>query len=290
MKKDFSQIATVTIEFKNLKGEPFYCDVRRLNRINFSFFDKSTCILVCPGFMAYKDWGPYQYYGNKFAEAGFVSVVMNYSHSGIKEDVSKITDYDNFASNTVTQELIDMNIVIESIAEGMFSEYGVDENKIIILGHSRGAANAIITAARDKRIKALVTWAAIADYDRWTEHQKKEWKKSGYLPRKKDFEANPLRMDVSFLDDIEINKDKFNLIAAAQKVKVPWLIVHAEEDLLAKITEAEQLHNASNKSTTEFIRLKKLGHLLGVEIPFDDSNPAINNVLDLTINWMHKNI
>jgi hypothetical protein len=206
MKKDFSQIATVTIEFKNLKGEPFYCDVRRLNRINFSFFDKSTCILVCPGFMAYKDWGPYQYYGNKFAEAGFVSVVMNYSHSGIKEDVSKITDYDNFASNTVTQELIDMNIVIESIAEGMFSEYGVDENKIIILGHSRGAANAIITAARDKRIKALVTWAAIADYDRWTEHQKKEWKKSGYLPRKKDFEANPLRMDVSFLDILRLTK------------------------------------------------------------------------------------
>jgi esterase/lipase len=290
MKNDFSQIASVAVGFKNQKGEHFSCDIRYLNRINFSFYGKSPCVLVCPGFMAYKDWGPYQYYGNKFAEAGFISVVMNYSHSGIKDDVSKITDYDNFASNTVTQELIDMNIIIESIADSKFSDYGVDENKIIILGHSRGAANAVIAAARDRRIKALVTWAAIANYDRWTGHQKKAWKRTGYLPRKKDFKANPLRMDLSFLEDIEINKDKFNLVEAAQKVYVPWLIVHGEEDLLAKITEAEQLYNASNKSTTEFIRLKKLGHLLGVEIPFDESNPEINNVLDLTINWMHKNI
>jgi uncharacterized protein len=290
MQKDFSHIAKVTIDLRNQKGDPFQCDIRYINKINFSFYDKNPCVLICPGFMAYKNWGPYEYYGNRFAEAGFVSIVMNYSHSGIKDDITKITDYENFATNTVSQELLDIQNVIDNITNGVFSEFNIDKDKLIGLGHSRGAANLIITTSRDRRIKTLVTWAAIAYYDRWTDHQKKEWRQLGYLRRIKDFEANPLRMDVSFLDDLEANKSNFNLVDAAKKINVPWLIVHGQEDLLAKISEAATLYKASDKSKTKYVSLEKLGHLLGVEVPFDENNKAINDVIDLTINWLQKNI
>ncbi len=290
MQKNFSQIAAVTVKFENDKNEFFYCDIRYLNKINFSFYDKSPCVLICPGFMAYKDWGPYPYYGNKLAEAGFVSVVMNYSHSGIKEDANKITDFGNFASNTVSRELTDMRYVLQSIAQGNLSDYGVDENKIIVLGHSRGAANTILTASLDSSIKALVSWAPISNYDRWTDHQKKEWRSLGYLPLAKNYKANPLRIDIGFLEDIELNKDRFDLVIAAQKIQVPWLIIHGEEDLIAKIDEAEKLYGVSNKSKTEFIHMPKVGHMFGIESPFDENNPLLNNVIDLTINWLHKNI
>lgn len=290
MQKDFSQIAAVTVKFENEKYEPFYCDVRYLNKVNFSFYDKSPCVIICPGFMAFKDWGPYPYFGNKFADAGFVSVVMNYSHSGIKEDVAKITDFDNFASNTVSRELTDTEYVLRSIAHGNFSDYGVDENKIIILGHSRGAANAILTTSADRSIKALVSWAPIANYDRWTDHQKKEWRSLGYLPLAKNYKANPLRIDIGFLEDIGLNQEKIDLIKASQKIQVPWLIIHGEEDLIAKIDESEKLYSVSNKSTTEFIRLPKVGHMFGIESPFDENNPLLNNVIDMTIDWLHKNI
>ncbi|TVY10033.1 alpha/beta hydrolase [Paenibacillus cremeus] len=38
----------------------------------------------------------------------------------------------------------------------------VDPQRLILLGHSLGGAVAILTAARDKRVKTLVLWAAVA--------------------------------------------------------------------------------------------------------------------------------
>ncbi len=286
-----NSILKQTIQVENSSHEKVTCDIRNLrtNVINEDNVRKYPVVLICPGFMAFKDWGPFPYYGDKLAKAGFVSIVLNYSHNGITNDYNRITELEKLANNTVSKELEDIKAVIDEIANDKLKRFNIDTNKILLLGHSRGAANALITAANDSRIKALVTWAGIAKYDRWTKNQKDNWKKIGYLPLGKNITSNPLKINLRALEDLELHKNEYNLLKAARSVQIPWLIIHGEEDLIVKIEESINLYEASNKTITQFVKLKTVGHLFGTTVPFDENNSTINHLLELTINWLKYN-
>lgn len=213
-------------------------------------------------------------------------IVLNYSHNGITNDLNRITDMEKLANNTVSKELEDIKAVIDEIANDKLERFNIDATKIVLLGHSRGAANALITAANDERIKALITWAGVAKYDRWTSHQKNYWKKLGYYPLGRDIASNPMKMNLRILEDIEHHKDEYNLLKAARNVQIHWLIVHGEEDLVVKIEEGINLYEASNKSMTQFVKLKTVGHSFGATVPFGRNNSTIKHILKLTINWL----
>lgn len=236
--------------------------------------------------MAFKDWGPFPYIGDKLAQENYCSIVLNYSHNGVEEQRNRITNLEKFAANTVSEELDDIQNVINSISDGNLVEFCIDTKNIFLLGHSRGAANALLIASSDNRIKKLVTWASIAYYDRWTVHQKTNWRQSGYLSLSKETESHPFRMNVEYLEDIEKNRDRFDLLKAASRLNIPWLIVHGTEDLIAKISEAEKLFDLSNKSRTQLVKIPQLGHLFGTEVPTNEYNNSLNKILQLTINWL----
>src|SRR5437867_37253 len=48
-----------------------------------------------------------------------------------------------------------------------------------LVGHSRGGGIAILQAARDPRVRALVTWAAISSVERWPAPQRSSWRAAG---------------------------------------------------------------------------------------------------------------
>ncbi len=283
------QIIKKEIEFRNSSNEVFRCDFRVSEKYlenNKKFFQLIPCVIVCPGFMAFKDWGPFPYIGEKLAQANFCSVVLNYSNNGVGEKLDRITEFEKFAANTVSKELADIQNVIDTISEGKMEEFCIDPEKIFLLGHSRGAANAILIASLDNRIKKLVTWASISYYDRWTEHQKMIWRQAGFITLSKENEPHPLRMNISYLEDLERNRDKFDLYKAAKQIKIPWLMVHGTEDLIAKISEAEKLFDLSDKKQTELVKIPKVGHMFGIERA--KSGGPLNDILQLTINWFHN--
>ncbi len=238
--------------------------------------------------MAFKDWGPFSYIGEKLAQANYCSIVLNYSNNGVEEQRNRITNLEKFAANTVSQELIDIRNVIDTITDGNLEEFCIDTENIFLLGHSRGAANALLIASSDKRIKKLVTWASISYYDRWTAHQKNNWRQSGFLSLSKETESHPLRMNIGYLEDLEKNRDKFDLYKAARRINIPWLIVHGTEDLIAKILEAEKLFDLSEKTQTQLVKIPNVGHIFGTDTPTNRNNSTLNNILQLTINWLHN--
>lgn len=287
-----SKIIYKEIEFRNNSNEIFRCDFR----VSEGYFSNNKklvqnipCVIVCPGFMAFKDWGYFPYIGEKLAQANYCSIVLNYSHNGVEEQRNRITNLEKFAANTVSQELADIRVVIDSITAGCMDKFCIDTENIFLLGHSRGAANALLTASSDKRIKKLITWAIIAYYDRWTVHQKNNWRQSGFLSLSKESESHPLRLKIDYLEDIESNRDQFDLFKAARRINIPWLIVHGTEDLIAKVTEAEKLFDLSNKTQTKLVKIPKVGHIFGAETPTDkNNNSTLNNILQLTINWLNN--
>ncbi len=284
----FFKVHKKSISILNESDEVVNIDVRFQTRSNDNQSKlQLPGIIICPGFMAYKNWGPFPFYGKWFADAGFCSIIINYSHNGVNENNKlKITDFDKFSKNTISKEIEDINAVLNFISKG--NELPINGNSIGLLGHSKGAANALLVAVENPVVKFLISWASIAYFDRWTEHQKLDWKKNGYLPLTKDYQTNPLRMNYGYYQDFKNNEDRFDLIKAVNKLTIPWLIIHGEEDMVAKINEAKILYDAADKSNTEFLKIAKVGHSFSATVPFDENNETMNKVLNLTLTWLKK--
>ncbi|HMD13293.1 MAG TPA: alpha/beta fold hydrolase, partial [Bacteroidota bacterium] len=133
---------------------------------------QKPAIIICHSFMAFKDWGFFPYVAEMLARAGFVAVTFNFSLNGVVRHSNRITDFSSFEKNNFSQELEDLNVVIDAMVNRNVSNGLIDPERIVLLGHSRGGGIAIVKTSTDHRVKCLVTWSAIATFDRWTEHQR----------------------------------------------------------------------------------------------------------------------
>jgi uncharacterized protein len=130
-------------------------------------------VVICHGFKGFMEWGFFPYLAELLADRGFVVVRF---------------------------EMADLSAVLEATGEAIATGR-VDRRRLGLFGHSHGSGNAILAAAREPRVRALVTWAAVA-----TSHR----------------------------EDLDI-------LAAARTRQAPWLIVHGEEDESVPVAEAGRL-------------------------------------------------
>jgi uncharacterized protein len=260
---------------------------------DFRFVDDGASkpiIVVCHGFTAHKDWGPFPNFGRGFASRGFASVVFNFSHNGIGGDTKKLTEVEKFSRNTIGKELADLRAVFDAVESGKIGNEFVERNRIGIVGHSRGGGVSILHASLDTRAKAVAAWSTVATFFRYSQHQREVWERQGYLPVTIRSMQTKLRYGIEVLRDLEANKEKYDLVEAVRRLTAPLLFVHGEADVAVKPTEAEKLFEASDKSRTEFVMLEHTGHLYGVTSGSTKSTPTIEHVIDLTAKWFHLHL
>ena len=251
---------------------------------------KLPLLIFAHGFKGFKDWGGFPYFCQSLADNGFVVLSFNFSHSGV--DISSPMDFtmlDFFAENTHSIELHDINIVIRSIVP-LAEKFNIDTERIGLIGHSRGGGLSILAAAMNKQIKALVTLASIAKFDRYTNEQKKRWREKGYIEIPNTRTNQMMRMNIGLLNDIEENSEKLDILSAASKLNIPYLIIHGKEDLAVKYTDAESIYSASNPALTELHIIENTGHTFGIEHPFKGSTKAFDEVINLTSGFFKKNL
>lgn len=272
------------VSITNSRNEAFTIDVRYLKERKLS--DYENILLICPGFMAFKDWGPFPNIGEDLLDDNIATIVMNYSHNGISKNKNKITDFDKFFENTVSKEIDDILSVIGWIKNYVKENY--ERTKIVLMGHSRGAANCIVVAS-NYEVGGLITMSPISNYDRWNNHQKDLWRKNGFLSVSK--ENSNLKMGIGYLNDLEKNKERYNLTKLAKNIRVPWLIIHGENDVVAKIEEAKLLYEVSDKTNTEFLIIHEMGHMLGYNLYQEfNENIFLKKILNYIKEWLNKNI
>jgi uncharacterized protein len=256
---------------------------------NKEFFKGNTIIFV-HGFKGFKDWGFVPYLGNYLADKGFVVITFNFSHNGIGSKKDEFTEFDKFAKNTFSREVRELNELISAVRNGFFEEIGINSN-IGLLGHSRGGAVALLSASKRNDIKAIVTWAAIAKLDRYSERQKAEWRKNGFFEVMNTRTNQMMRLNVDLLNDIEVNsKGSLNIQDALQKIECPLLIAHGNQDMAVSIKEADQLYEWSQKSNTEYYKIYSTGHTFDIVHPFAGSNDKFDKLLEKTANFFNQNI
>ena len=245
-------------------------------------------LLICHGFIGFKDWGGFPYAADFLATHGFAAVRFNFSLNGIGTRFEEFTLLENFARNTISRELEDLRDLIDAVERGDIVPRSCACTRIGLIGHSLGGGLAVIHAAEDSRIRGVASWAGVADFMRWGKKTRALWRKRGRIEIENGRTHQMMPMDVTMLEDIEANQTRFDIPQAAARIGRPLLAVHGAQDVSVPIAEGQRVTAAAEASRTQFVRIPHADHTFGIRHPFDGTTPAFTAVLEETVRHFRR--
>lgn len=254
-------------------------DVRRAG-------DAAATIVICHGFKGFKDWGFFPVIAERLARGGFAVVSFNFSGSGVGEDGQTFSEPERFGHATYSHHLEDLGIVLGALTEG---HLGFRPSVVGLLGHSMGGGIAALRAAGDPSVAALVTWAATARFGRlWRRDQVAGWRRTGSIPITNQRTGEVLPLYVDMLDDWERNHLALDVMAAAARVRAPWLLAHGSADESVPVQDVHDL--AGRAPGARVLLVEGAGHTFGISHPWRGSSPAFDRVRDATVEWFARHL
>ena len=241
-------------------------------------------LLIIHGFRGSKNWGFFPTIAEEFAQNGSIVLTWNMSLNGYSKNSQYIDQPDNFARNTITQEMVDTQSIIDSILQDdriisgdIRSHWNGD---IHVLGHSRGGGIGILISAENPSIKKLALWNTISRFGRFTERQKKLWSETGTFPIDETEDGKVIAMNYTYISDLEFHGDEYSPLRAITEVSADILIVHAEQDMTVPIREAHALQEKSHSAHMHSI--PQAGHIFGCTHPFTEMTSSLRDAIDTT--------
>ncbi|MEM9251970.1 MAG: alpha/beta fold hydrolase [Planctomycetota bacterium] len=238
-------------------------------------------LVICHGFMGYKDYGLLPRLADAAARDGWIAHRFNFSHSGMTNRIETFERPDLFERDTWRKQATDLRAVLTSIERGTLASGG---RPVVVFGHSRGGVTALLTTRwmLDERDSAApdaqVTAASPAASHRMTDEQAEAMRTTGYLERKSGRTGQSLRIHRDWLDKQLADPGWHAMVTAAGRVAgadIPWLIVHGSNDDTVRVADGEALRDASGGRA-------KLSVIDGAGHTFDCPNPAPSD--DLPVN------
>ncbi len=251
--------------------------------------DDRPVVVVCHGFKGFKDWGFFPFLAERLAKAGTTAISFNFSGSGVGPDGESFSELDRFARNTYSKELVDLGIVWDAVRSGTLAGDLPPAQTFGLVGHSFGGAISTLFSADCSDVKALVTWAAVANPLRWDEETIVQWRADRKLDIVNSRTGEVLPMHLDMLQDIEDNGVD-RIVLAAERVAVPWLIIHGDEDESVAADEARRLYDAANKESTELNIIPGGGHTFGARHPWAGYTTELEQAMNQTVEWFSRHI
>jgi len=204
--------------------------------------EASTCVITCHGLYSSKDSEKYVGIARRFCREGLA--VLRFDFSGCRESGGQ------FEETSLTGRTEDLEDALDFVQKQGYESVGV-------MGSSLGGTVAVLTAAKDKRVKALVTWATPCHLD--------DLFQVGVI---KGLEK--LRQDVS----------KYNVVKAVKEVRCPILIIHGSLDEQVPLSHAEVLYENANEP-------KNIQIIEGANHRLTDPSHR-RRAVELTLDWFKK--
>ncbi|MHB0971992.1 MAG: alpha/beta hydrolase family protein [Thermoanaerobaculia bacterium] len=228
-------------------------------------------VFVLHGFKGFKEWGFFPWISEQFAGMRLAVCRFDMSRNGVGESGDTFDRLDLFAGDTYSIELADLARVVDSVT----AIPELHELPVFLFGHSRGGGIAILGAERVPRLAGVVAWAPIAYADRWDDATKALWRRNGYLEFMNARTKQAMRSSAAVLDDLEKNRERLDIVAAAARLAVPLLVVHGGADESVPPEEGQLL--ASRARNASFVMIEGASHTFG------GIHPLVNIPLALRI-------
>jgi pimeloyl-ACP methyl ester carboxylesterase len=242
------------------------------------------------GFKGFKDWGPFDLVSKKFAAAGFIFIKMNFSHNGTTlERPNDFVDLEAFAQNNFSIELDDSGVLIDHLfsEDSPLTKKEADLSRLYIVGHSRGGAHVILKANEDKRVKKVVTWAAVSNLESWhSREQIDQWEKAGRIFIYNSRTQQEMPLDFQLVKNFKANRNRLQVPEAVKNMSIPMLSIHGTNDPTVPMAALNQI--ASWNSKVQTVVINGAGHTFGGTHPFEGEQlpDDLSKVSDLTIDFL----
>ncbi len=252
---------------------------------------KKPLVFFCHGYKGYKDWGAWNLMATEFAKQGFVFVKFSFSHNGgtVAQPID-FPDLKAFGENTFTKELDDVTSVIDFVLQHDTLISEMDTENITLIGHSRGGGIATLKASEDARIKNIISWAGVSDFEvRFPTGFKLFWwkvRRVAYVKNARTKQKMPHY--ISFYKDFIQNKERFHIQSAVKRLKANHLLIHGDDDVVVKLQESKNTHQWNPNS--ELYVVKGMNHALGCSQPYTEKEMPVDlqKVVAKSIAFIHE--
>lgn len=240
-------------------------------------------VVVVHGFKGFKDWGFFPWISARLGEFAVASVRFDMSRSGIGERPGEFDRLDLFAGDTYGREIDDLRRVLDWTSR----VEELDTLPLFLMGHSRGAGVAILTARAlgDGPIRGIVTWSGIARANRWSEETRAQWRRDGVLEIPNQRTGQIMRISAAVLDELEQQGAELDILAAASSLECPLLIVHGRADETVPATEAEDLAGATKNAS--LVLIDNASHTFGAKHPLDGIPRELSFAMHATLGFVN---
>lgn len=232
----------------NRADEPIDCTFHPSKR-------RSVLVIIGHGVTGNKDRPHLIALAEGLCDRGWPCLRISFSGNG--------TSGGEFKDSCITKEIGDVQAVLDTVPDSI---------GIVYIGHSMGAAVGVLTAARDLRIRALVSLAGMTHTADFVQREfGTVIPGEGYMW---DDATCPLSNE--FVDDL---KSIGNTLTAAASVSQPWLLIHGDADDVVPIQDSRDAFEAA-LCEKELLEIPDAGH------SFDEANyPVLVATLD---KWLEK--
>jgi dienelactone hydrolase len=245
--------------------------------------DKKPILIVCHGFKAFKDWGFFPYITDWFAEHSFFTIHFNFSRNGVNQ--TDFDELDKFAENTYSQDQLDLDVIVAHIKTGALPQMShADLNRIYLLGHSRGGANALIYALDHAEINGVVTWNGSANPNLFDEAFEAEVIEKGIAYTENARTKQQMPIKAAFFNDLHQNSERFNIIHRFSSLQAPAMIIQGDKDFNRLLYGAGKLREAAPHQT--HISIAGGTHTFGAVHPFVGTTPCLEEALSITYDFL----
>ncbi|HYR30206.1 MAG TPA: alpha/beta fold hydrolase [Thermoanaerobaculia bacterium] len=223
-------------------------------------------VIVVHGFKGFKDWGFFPWLAQRLTQHHIAVCRFNMSRSGIGDDPETFSRLDLFEDDTYSTQLDDLRRVVA------YTQREMPKVPLFLLGHSRGGGIAILGAADVPHLEGVIAWSPISRVDRWDPETVAQWRRDGVREEVNQRTKQVMRMSTRILDDYETNRGRLDILAAAERLTAPLLVIHGRRDESVSADEGRLI--AARKLDSSLVVIDRAGHTFNaihplVHVPFE---------------------
>lgn len=254
---------------------------------------RAPLMIILHGHRGFRNYGFLPWIAQGASQCGMIALRMCFSLNGMNNTSWRVEKPDDFARNTLTREVDDVHDLMSALITHELFEPIRDrwDGRLFIVGHSRGGGIALVAAAElvssdyhpfeDLRVTGL---NSVGTWTRWTPRQAQEWKSAGFVDTVNQRTGQTLRINATFVDDIEQNAARLSLENSVRILGHRLLFIHAAQDLTVPLGEVRRLVTAAN-SGAHLQVIENTTHTFGMTHPVERITPGFLETFNALMEW-----